>query len=134
MLPPAPANLRKPLAGFGVDALQRGVEFGMRDRSIEAQPLGASASPAAGRLPLAAIVVVPLQMVVSAGTRRRFLGRRSRPPCQCKVRCCRIRSARSLVRREDCGDATEFVGLLEGPVGFGAKGRSNRRARSIAQL
>jgi hypothetical protein len=50
MLPPAAANLRKPLAGFWIDAAQRSVELGMRDRSNEAQPLGASAGPAAWRL------------------------------------------------------------------------------------
>jgi hypothetical protein len=33
MLPSAPANLRESFAGFGVDALQRGVELSMRDRS-----------------------------------------------------------------------------------------------------
>src|SRR5258705_12398684 len=66
MLPSASANLRKPLAGFGVGALQRGVELGMRDRSNEAQPLGAAAGPAAGRFSVAAIVIIPLQMVVIA--------------------------------------------------------------------
>jgi hypothetical protein len=50
MLPPAPTNLCKALAGLWIDALQRTVELGMRDGSNEAQPLGAAASPAAGRL------------------------------------------------------------------------------------
>jgi hypothetical protein len=36
MLSSAPANLRKALAGFGIDALQRGIELGMRDRSNQA--------------------------------------------------------------------------------------------------
>lgn len=66
MLPSAPANLCQPLAGFGIDPSQRSVELGMRDRSNQAQPLGAAASPAAGRLPVAAIVIVALQMVVIA--------------------------------------------------------------------
>ena len=66
MLPSAPANLRQPLAGLWVDALQRSVELGVCDRSNQAQPLGAAAGPAAGRLPVAAVVIVALQMIVIA--------------------------------------------------------------------
>jgi hypothetical protein len=50
MLPSAPANLRQPFASLWIDASQRRLELGMRDRSNETQPLGAAASPAAGRL------------------------------------------------------------------------------------
>jgi hypothetical protein len=60
MLPPAPANLRQPLASLWIEASQRRVELSMRDRSNETQPLGAAAGPAARRLSVAAIVVVAL--------------------------------------------------------------------------
>jgi hypothetical protein len=38
--PSTPANLRQPLAGFGIAPSLRGVELGMRDRSHEAQAEG----------------------------------------------------------------------------------------------
>jgi hypothetical protein len=37
MLPSAPANLRQPLAGLWIDALQRSVKLGMRDRSNQGE-------------------------------------------------------------------------------------------------
>ena len=76
MLACATALLNEAFAGLGIDATQRRLEFRLRDRPAQAQPLGAFTGPAAGRLPAARVVIVAAEMIVigkgrfGAATRR----------------------------------------------------------------
>src|SRR5215207_710950 len=66
VLPAAAAKRRQPFTGLRIDAVQRSVKLGLRDRPGEAEPLGRFAGPATGWLAVAAVVVVALQMAVIA--------------------------------------------------------------------
>src|SRR6202162_6113874 len=60
------ALLSKPVAGLGIKARKRSLEFGLGDRSAQAQPLGAFAGPAARWFAPARIIVVSAQVGVIA--------------------------------------------------------------------
>src|SRR5215475_11968394 len=59
----------KPITGLRVKARKRGPEFCLRNRSAQAQSLGACAGPAAWWFAPALIIVIPAQMVVIAQRR-----------------------------------------------------------------
>lgn len=125
MLSRPPALLDEAFAGLGIDAAQCGLEFRLRHWSAQAQPLRASAGPAAGRLAAARIVIVAAEMIVigescfGAATCR---DRRHHDQC----RVCRIRSARSGVRRAgaDVGAGGVFPLVPFGGDGGGVRVQS----------
>ena len=102
MLSRATTLLNEAFPGLGIDAAQHGLELRLRHRPAEAQPLRAFAGPAAGRLSAARVVVVATKMIVISKSRLGAAACRDRRDHdQCRV--CRIRSARSGVRRADAG-------------------------------
>src|SRR5215467_5150262 len=63
MFPPPTAILNEPISRLGIETAERSLEFRLRYRPPEAQPIGSLPGPSSRRFGLARIVVIAAEMV-----------------------------------------------------------------------